>query len=281
VELAPGPLEVRATSGTFASFNPCFCGTRARTMRARCQSYGRGRVSILVFVELAPGRLGSRTGRATRRVSILVFVELAPGQREPAPQCRSDPGFQSLFLWNSRPDVLRGAAADWIIGFNPCFCGTRARTPPSARTTNRCIRFQSLFLWNSRPDDPRPPDPKAGTGVSILVFVELAPGPAEVQGLNNQDVGFNPCFCGTRARTRRGLPLLRGLPPVSILVFVELAPGPAIFSMIVSVWWSFNPCFCGTRARTLYQKYFQFCEISFNPCFCGTRARTEDVQWMQ
>ena len=38
-------------------------------------------------------------------------------------------------------------------------------------------------------------------------------------------LGFNPCFCGTRARTSERYNLLDSLT-------------------------SFNPCFCGTRART-------------------------------
>ena len=36
-------------------------------------------VSILVFVELAPGRRPGRQFRRLHEVSILVFVELAPG----------------------------------------------------------------------------------------------------------------------------------------------------------------------------------------------------------
>ena len=38
-------------------------------------------VSILVFVELAPGREALDASAGRRRVSILVFVELAPGRR--------------------------------------------------------------------------------------------------------------------------------------------------------------------------------------------------------
>ena len=62
--------------------------------------------------------------------------------------------------------------------------------------------FQSLFLWNSRPDSLLVAVGRLRRPVSILVFVELAPG--------------------------------HSIPPkspdspatVSILVFVELAPGP-------------------------------------------------------
>ena len=37
--------------------------------------------------------------------------------------------------------------------------------------------FQSLFLWNSRPDGAAPEKYPYHFTVSILVFVELAPGP--------------------------------------------------------------------------------------------------------
>jgi len=36
---------------------------------------------------------------------------------------------------------------------------------------------------------------------------------------------FNPCFCGTRARTSDDWDMVRYISLVSILVFVELAPG--------------------------------------------------------
>jgi len=57
-----------------------------------------------------------------------------------------------------------------------------------------------LFLWNSRPDSEGLPLIAAHNGVSILVFVELAPG--------------------QRKHPRKPKASL-----VSILVFVELAPG--------------------------------------------------------
>ena len=61
-------------------------------------------VSILVFLELAPGRQRYPPIRRPRRVSILVFLELAPGP------------------WNF------GGLLQSKISFNPCFSGTRART---------------------------------------------------------------------------------------------------------------------------------------------------------
>ena len=60
-------------------------------------------VSILVFVELAPGEENDSHHEITNLVSILVFVELAPGVLPPYHAGSDTPGF------------------------NPCFCGTRPR----------------------------------------------------------------------------------------------------------------------------------------------------------
>ena len=134
--------------------------------------------------------------------------------------------FQSLFLWNSRPDaVLETWGIILFIRFNPCFCGTRARTQENP------LGIDTL------------------SDVSILVFVELAPGLQKVRSKYRLKLRFNPCFCGTRARTVEGesglgervefqsLFLWNSRPDggdarqggdrgdVSILVFVELAPG--------------------------------------------------------
>ena len=61
-------------------------------------------------------------------------------------------------------------------GFNPCFCGTRARTALVLTDDRENGEFQSLFLWNSRPDAHGRHAAGVGDRVSILVFVELAPG---------------------------------------------------------------------------------------------------------
>ena len=110
-------------------------------------------------------------------------------------------------------------------------------------------QFQSLFLWNSRPDPGEAGRSEGGRYVSILVFVELAPGRHKLDFWPDPWQGFNPCFCGTRARTFQddlyalsqtlfqSLFLWNSRPDlslyavggekfvVSILVFVELAPG--------------------------------------------------------
>ena len=125
--------------------------------RCRVNAFQPPAVSILVFVELAPGPgAGASTGASSRRlVSILVFVELAPGHQAGIAAKSWLESFQSLFLWNSRPDI-------WFDGY---------------------LRFgevfQSLFLWNSRPDRAVQLDLAEEEAVSILVFVELAPGPKD------------------------------------------------------------------------------------------------------
>ena len=86
--------------------------------------------------------------------------------------------FQSLFLWNSRPDCEPLIWTPQTSSFNPCFCGTRART-----TISKAPYFSREL-------------------VSILVFVELAPGHQMKGPETDHKWCFNPCFCGTRARTR-------------------------------------------------------------------------------
>ncbi len=72
-------------------FNPCFCGTGARTGRLSVFMVSEERVSILVFVELAL-ELYTVHGYAYRvLVSILVFVELALERH-----------VRGVFLWNWR-----------------------------------------------------------------------------------------------------------------------------------------------------------------------------------
>ncbi len=211
VELAPGPPAPVGPSSAFQSFNPCFCGTRARTLDAT-----DGAITTEGFNPCFCGTR-ARTGNP-----LLAWGSWAM--------------FQSLFLWNSRPDpgsrgpsrsgsscfnpCFCGTRARTIGGrspgspsdcFNPCFCGTRARTAAAFEDTSDFVEFQSLFLWNSRPD----------TG-NFQVF-------------NGEILGFNPCFCGTRARTPSRRPAPFQQLRVSILVFVELAPGQRPIFVLFSV----------------------------------------------
>ena len=224
VELAPGRYSLILQAPLPECFNPCFCGTRART-RTRSPSAMSGSCFNPCFCGTRARTV--RPARVPRRseVSILVFVELAPGRGSGASAHGSVGRFQSLFLWNSRPDVpaIQGSSSRsrvsilvfvelapgryrerrafiFKFGFNPCFCGTRARTPVYDVGRSSSREFQSLFLWNSRPDGTALRAIPFSDGVSILVFVELAPG------LQDRH---------PKVRSRS----------VSILVFVELAPG--------------------------------------------------------
>ncbi len=87
------------------------------------------------------------------------------------------------------------------ISFNPCFSGTRARTRATVIWKGRGSEFQSLFFWNSRPDFGPQTVVAYGRCVSILVFLELAPGLHVTDREGAILYCFNPCFSGTRART--------------------------------------------------------------------------------
>ena len=87
-----------------------------------------------------------------------------------------------------------------VLGFYPCFRGTRSRTPGEHVQPGAADQFQSLFSWNSLSDDQPDCDPSMSSAfqslfswnslsdkvkseektqtvkVSILVFVELALG---------------------------------------------------------------------------------------------------------
>ncbi len=155
----------------------------------------------------------------------MFFWNSRPDAAAEPPRAVGSTQFQSLFFWNSRPDFKRKPSLSEIV------------------------EFQSLFFWNSRPDLKERVQSSTFTGVSILVFLELAPGPTMPALYLNSTSCFNPCFSGTRARTHLG-----------------------DFGTWRDV--SFNPCFSGTRARTLLCWPGVSPRPSFNPCFSGTRART-------
>ncbi len=185
------------------------------------------------------------------------------------------------------------------MSFNPCFSGTCARTKGGSRVFNSLEElFQSLFFWNLRPDSPQASRGKWARSVSILVFLELAPGQEGWSRNMMKTVCFNPCFSGTCARTQYSLSWGQAR-PVSILVFLELAPGQE-GGEDHGGFESFNPCFSGTCARTLAGpnlldgharvSILVFLELApglfcihvptnwqrcFNPCFSGTCARTK------
>ena len=85
--------------------------------------------------------------------------------------------------------------------------------------------FQSLFLWNSRPDKDGLDLYHRGVGVSILVFVELAPG-LNRRRRHSHFILVSILVFVELAPGRKQNPKLGRTGDVSILVFVELAPGP-------------------------------------------------------
>ncbi len=114
------------------------------------------------------------------------------------------------------------------------------------------VEFQSLFFWNS---------PSKSTAERVKFKFRY---------------GFNPCFSGTRPRSRKAKVNRCQIVKVSILVFLELAlevPYHGHTSRASSV--SFNPCFSGTRPRSGNAIMTgEAIRYGFNPCFSGTRPRS-------
>ena len=109
-------------------------------------------------MELAPGHDdGTPCHGGSGTVSILVFVELAPGPYTGSGN-RYLSLFQSLFLWNSRPDLV--IPHHVIEGI-----------------------FVSILVFvELAPGRALDGELVIGDYVSILVFVELAPGQDETGG---------------------------------------------------------------------------------------------------
>jgi len=151
VELAPGLRRCRKSLRGARSFNPCFCGTRARTglfhhPRPRRPSFN-------------PCFCGTRARTITNDDQVTFEVM-----------------FQSLFLWNSRPDGPLLFEIGYLDVFQSLFLWNSRPDFTEEALTDQGDQFQSLFLWNSRPDLTRYSRRAVGPIVSILVFVELAPG---------------------------------------------------------------------------------------------------------
>jgi len=154
LELALGPWTSRVISILRLRFNPCFLGTRPRT-----KVFGSRSASYLEFQSLFSWNSPSDSMEGNRyyprpRVSILVFLELALGLEAGKSSTLTLSWFQSLFSWNSpsdRSDQQQGDQncsvsilvflelalglrperdnPDRCRSFNPCFLGTRPRTP--------------------------------------------------------------------------------------------------------------------------------------------------------
>ena len=109
--------------------------------------------------------------------------------------------FQSLFFWNSRPDFSSHEPFGSGFMFQSLFFWNSRPDWTDMDGPIISIQFQSLFFWNSRPDAEQELFSGGPVAVSILVFLELAPG--QVLAALKQAIWsrFNPCFSGTRART--------------------------------------------------------------------------------
>ncbi len=257
-------------------FNPCFCGTRARTEPLHADYPQAYAFQSLFLWNSRPDEGGESYLHDQLVVSILVFVELAPGPCDLQLEIDIQRVFQSLFLWNSRPDGGGGAAKDYILMFQSLFLWNSRPDASDQSGSVARFRFQSLFLWNSRPDRV-PGVARFDAWRFQSLFLWNSRPDSSSPYFCSPYLCFNPCFCGTRARTASAIPATR----------------PDL---------CFNPCFCGTRARTTvdvvgravmlpFQSLFLWnsrpdsvsmpttwrCSprpSSFNPCFCGTRART-------
>ncbi len=161
-------------------FNPCFCGTGART-RSRSRSAPNPRSSAC-FNPCFCGT-GART-LDSQSESAGTWACFNP--------CFCGTGARTL--------RYRQHGADGF-GFNPCFCGTGARTRRCTDRPRLQAEFQSLFLWNWRSNHGIPVAGLVFQVVSILVFVELALEPMKIILCRDCGTCFNPCFCGTGART--------------------------------------------------------------------------------
>ena|GEM_PF-1018554 len=235
-----------------------------------------GRVSILVFLELALG-LALPPSRWLRwKVSILVFLELALGQYQPGrPPCRVRRVSILVFLELALGRRTPGCLANSTSCFNPCFLGTCPRTRnPGWHHLLKCC-FNPCFLGTC----PRTYDSVAkcriSDRVSILVFLELAlglidmllcyPCSAKFQSLFSWNLPsdsfeevnsfykfrFQSLFSWNLPSDQPLSSILMLLLWVSILVFLELALGPTSQAMADINKLSFNPCFLGTCPRTL------------------------------
>ncbi len=151
VELA---LEGRLTANRqwlALGFNPCFCGTRPRSLTHLFAFRARFLVSILVFVELALEECLNFRSSSLDTCFNPCFCGTRPRRKRPIFSSCGGFMFQSLFLWNSpsKDNRLFYPILPKMPGFNPCFCGTRPRSSRLSRVPPDDGWFQSLFLWNS------------------------------------------------------------------------------------------------------------------------------------
>ena len=151
-ELCPVPAPLHG-------FNPCFSGTRARTSSNENHLMKNGTFQSLFFWNSRPDA----------RSPAILSISLQ---------------FQSLFFWNSRPDTLKDGSTTYpAVEFQSLFFWNSRPDYTIRYSAFTDPMFQSLFFWNSRPDSSITSMKLQNKLVSILVFLELAPGPRKKQVL--------------------------------------------------------------------------------------------------
>ena len=129
-------------------------------------------------------------------------MELAPGHPVATAQEVIEAMFQSLFLWNSRPDSASASGASHadkvsILVFVELAPGLKVALSEAVLP----VKVSILVFVELAPGRQHRQQLQYQSLVSILVFVELAPGRPNSTGPTERVSCFNPCFCGTRART--------------------------------------------------------------------------------
>ena len=249
VEVALGHPRENGVELVSRGFNPCFRGSRPRTPTGWHECDGSTVFQSLFSWKSPSDIIAIGVLISITKVSILVFVEVALGHPGAGTAAIELTCFNPCFR-GSRPrtQAVREMTEESNC-FNPCFRGSRPRTVNINRVFFISSLFQSLFSWKSPSDFHATPNKFLGVIVSILVFVEVALGLIDIRIADDKEVGFNPCFRGSRPRTQEPT-ILPGHLRVSILVFVEVALGLSV--SVMSCWEGvcFNPCFRGSRPRT-------------------------------
>ena len=184
-------------------------------------------VSILVLVDVSLETRVTSLPENWKSVSILVLVDVSL-ESGPVRYTRARTTmFQSLFSWMFRSKSPNDATPARTPGFNPCSRGCFARNIGlvdedlgsvefqslfswmfrSKKLNERLfaffLRFQSLFSWMFRSKSGTSSLKPHGSGVSILVLVDVS----LEKETDNPELyywrGFNPCSRGCFARNQK------------------------------------------------------------------------------
>jgi len=203
VEVALGLYYCKGCRAVKRGFNPCFRGSRPRTLEIERIDEEELEFQSLfswkspsdmqgIFLDLgfskfqslfswkSPSDIGhNRPKKGWTEVSILVFVEVALGRPE----------------W--------GTTSLPVGCFNPCFRGSRPRTFNLPTWYIWLKLFQSLFSWKS-PSDVPGNRTASWLGQFQSLFSWKSPSDANLDCNVLIEASFNPCFRGSRPRTKDG-----------------------------------------------------------------------------